>query len=288
MKLKSNHQSLIYKNDKYEVFNVKTHDHLVDTLILACSEDEDFEPLLIPVDKAILVDNIPYFTAMFREDSNWIEGKAIENLIESEKNSSTVESAAVQESEPSNSNTCNINWINDKISKSKKPDGSHYLTLKMTFPHKIKPLFFAKFIKSLYIEWMDIHDVNCIDYYRVIDYLQDENTMNRITNFIKKHITFDNSIELLRLTSKFDQSIENFYNEKDVNDQEMTSLINYVEDVTDDTCEPAIFIKVLQNIRKKSSSSVCVDIIKVYLSNIGRSLIDELGTYKMIYDASQW
>ena len=163
MKLKPNYDSIIYTNDDYEVFNVKPYDHLVDTLILACSED-DSEQLLIPVDKAILVDNIPFFTAMFREDSNWIEGKAIELHRASEKNSST-ESNVGQETEKFDS--CSehfisnkIDWINDRISKSKNPDGSHYLTLKMIFPNKIKPLFFAKFLKSLYTAWMDINEVN--------------------------------------------------------------------------------------------------------------------------------
>ena len=270
MKLKPNLQSIIYRNDNYKVFNVKPHDHLVDTLILACSED-DSEQLLIPVDKAVLVDNIPYFTAMFREDSNWIEGKPIESHVESDKNSST-DSAVDQESEKSEScsekskfTSDKIDWINDKISKSKRTDGNYYLTLKMIFPNKIKPLFFAKFLKSLYDEWMDINEANCVDYYRVVDYLQDETTMNRITNFINKNITFENSIDLLALTDKFDESINKFYMNNDVDVQEMTTLINYVEKVKN--TEPTTFIKVIQNLRKKLWSSACVEILKVYLSN---------------------
>ena len=131
MKLRTNQELLTYKNDNYKVFNVKPYDHLFDTLILACSED-DSEQLLIPVDKAILVNNIPFFQAMFREDSNWIEGKV--TSIESEKNSLT-ESIVDQESKSEEFESCSehfnpneINWINDKVSKAKKPDGSHYLT----------------------------------------------------------------------------------------------------------------------------------------------------------------
>ena len=266
MKLDTNHESLIYKNDNYEVFNVKPYDHLVDTLILACSEDES-EQLLIPVDKAILVDNIPFFTAMFREDSNWIEGKV--TSIDSGKNTET-ESIVDQESKSekfesgSEHSTPNkIDWINDKISKSKRTDGNHYLTLKMTFPNKIKPLFFAKFLKSLYVKWMDISEANCIDYYRVVDYLQDQVTMNRIKNFINLNITFENSIDLMQLTNKFDQSIETLYSEKDVNGQEITTLIYFLEKVS--TSDSATFIKIIQNLRKKTSSSACVDILKLYL-----------------------
>ena len=122
MKLKPNLQSVIYKNDNYKVFNVKPHDHLVDILILACSED-DSEQLLIPVDKAVLVDNIPYFTAMFREDSNWIEGKVIESHVESNNNSSTDSAINVDQeseklvscSEKSNLTSDKINWSQDKI-----------------------------------------------------------------------------------------------------------------------------------------------------------------------------
>ena len=254
MKLKPNYESMLYKNDDYKVFNVKPYDHLVDTLILACSEDESEEQLLIPVDKAILVNNIPFFTAMFREDSNWIEGKANVDQ-DSEKFESCSELSAPNK----------INWKDDKISKSKRPDGSQYLTLKMIFPHKIKPLFFAKFLKSLYTAWMDISEKNCIEYYRVVDYLQDETTMNRITNFINKNITFENSIDLLALTDKFDESINKFYMNNDVDVQEMTTLINYVEKVKN--TEPTTFIKVIQNLRKKLWSSACVEILKVYLSN---------------------
>jgi len=254
MKLKPDYESMLYKNDDYKVFNVKPYDHLVDTLILACSEDESEEQLLIPVDKAILVNNIPFFTAMFREDSNWIEGKANVDQ-DSEKFESCSELSAPNK----------INWKDDKISKSKRPDGSQYLTLKMIFPHEIKPLFFAKFLKSLYTAWMDISEKNCIEYYRVVDYLQDETTMNRITNFINKNITFENSIDLLALTDEFDESINKFYMNNDVDVQEMTTLINYVDKVKN--TEPTTFIKIIQNLRKKLTSSVCVEILKVYLSN---------------------
>ena len=112
---------------------------------------------------------------------------------------------------------------------------------------------------------MDINETNCTDYYRVVDYLHDDITMNRIVNFINQNITFENSIDLMQLTNKFDQSIETLYSEKDVNGQEMTTLINFVKKVS--TSESATFIKVIQNLCKQSSSSACVDILKVYLTN---------------------
>ena len=135
----------------------------------------------------------------------------------------------------------------------------------MTFPHKIKPLFFAKFLKSLYNEWMDINEANCIDYYRVVDYLQDDKSLDRIVNFISQNITFENSIDLLQLTNKFDESIEQFYGKNNINGQEMSDHINYIIKVN--TAEPATFIKIIQNLRKRSSSSICANILKVYLSN---------------------
>ena len=144
----------------------------------------------------------------------------------------------------------------------------------MIFPHKIKPLFFAKYIKSLYDQWMDIREANCIDYYRVVDYLQDEITLSSITNFMNLNLAFENSIDILALTNKFDEAINKFYSETDVNSQEINTLINYVKKLTNHTTQPATLIKIIQNLNKKSSSSICADILRVYLSTIGWSGID--------------
>ena len=75
--IKSDRAGLLYKNPNYEVFHVTEKDYQSDTLILACSEDGVTEQLIIPTDKIFLIKNIPFFEAMFKESSNWIEANVM-------------------------------------------------------------------------------------------------------------------------------------------------------------------------------------------------------------------
>ena len=146
--LKSDSADLLYTNPDYEVFHVSEKDYQSDTLILACTEDGTTKQILIPTDRIFLTKNIPFFEAMFRESSNWIEGN--------------------------NHDTCNdIEWDNQKVVKIQKSDGSDLLAKKILLPDPMKPETFAKYLKSLYAKNIDLDKNNCIDFYRVVDYVQD-------------------------------------------------------------------------------------------------------------------
>ena len=82
-------------------------------------------------------------------------------------------------------------------------------------------MMFAKYMKSLYDKQIDIDSDNCIDFYRVVDYFQDETTLKIIKKFIKKNITFENSIILMSMNNLFDDEIKKFY--KDNNAAEYLS-----------------------------------------------------------------
>ena len=182
--LKSDSADLLYTNPDYEVFHVSEKDYQSDTLILACTEDGTTKQILIPTDRIFLIKNIPFFEAMFRESSNWIEGNDDGDTIE---------------------------WDNQKIVKIPKSDGSNLLAKKILLPEPIRPEFFAFYMKSLYANNIDIDANNCVDFYRVVDYFQDKKTLDVIIEFIKKNITFENSLVLMSMSNLFDAEIDAFY-----------------------------------------------------------------------------
>ena len=67
---------LTFKSDVYKVCNIIDRDIYCDLHVIGV----DFlqNKLLIPIDKQVVIQHLPYFENMFREGSNWIEGKQIE------------------------------------------------------------------------------------------------------------------------------------------------------------------------------------------------------------------
>ena len=153
-------------------------------LILACTEDGTTKQILIPTDRIFLTKNIPFFEAMFRESSNWIEG---------------------------NDDMDDIKWDDQKVVKVQKADGNYLLAKKVLLPNPMQPETFAKYMKSLYDKNLDIDRFNCVDFYRVIDYFQDKRTLEVIIQFIKNNITFGNSIALMNMSNLFDDQVEAHY-----------------------------------------------------------------------------
>ena len=235
--LKSDSADLLYTNPDYEVFHVTEKDYQSDTLILACTEDGTTKQILIPTDRIFLTKNIPFFEAMFRESSNWIEG---------------------------NDDMDDIKWDNQKIVKIQKADGSDLLAKKVLLPDPMQPEIFAKYMKSLYAKSIDIDSDNCVDFYRVVDYFQDKKTLEIIIQYIKQNITFENAITLMSMSNLFNDEIEKFYKENNVSEYLSDSnnlskflismarvnlpVFQYNLGILDDLgLSSAIFLKILEN-----------------------------------------
>ena len=62
----------------------------------------------------------------------------------------------------------------------------------------------------MYDEDLEIDKWNCADYYYIADYFQDDVQLPKIIEFIKKNITFSNSLELTNYSDKFENAIEQF------------------------------------------------------------------------------
>ena len=75
------------------------------------------------------------------------------------------------------------------------------------------PIHLASYIKSMYTGKLNITSSNCADYHYIADYFQDEVLLPEIIEFVKKHITFCNSLELIDYSERFEKEIEEFYNE---------------------------------------------------------------------------
>ena len=73
IQVKCDKSSLTFTSDEYEVYNIIERDIYCDLHIIACNAFD--RKLLIPVDKKIMIQRLPYFEKMFREGSNWMEGK---------------------------------------------------------------------------------------------------------------------------------------------------------------------------------------------------------------------
>ena len=46
------------------------------------------------------------------------------------------------------------------------------------------------YIKSFYTGKLDLSHQNCVDFYYIADFFQDDGLLNEISDFIREHITF--------------------------------------------------------------------------------------------------
>ena len=124
-----------YQNDnpEYEIYHACIFDSNCDLLILACSPDKETK-ILIPVHKSIVIENLKYFEAMFREGSNWKESR-------------------------------------DDSDRQTKNDISKPQTIEIETHN---PKFFAFYLKSIYTKKLKITPKNCIDYFMIAEFLLDE------------------------------------------------------------------------------------------------------------------
>jgi len=163
-----------YESDKYQVYHVTSNDYYCDLHIIASTPDQE-DKLLIPVHKKFIIKHLAYFKNMFNSNSNWEETKSYNRDTCSSKNGSNLAQV-----------------INIEVPS---------------------PIHLASYIKSMYTGKLNITSSNCADYHYIADYFQDEVLLPEIIEFVKKHITFFNSLELIDYSERFEKEIEEFYNE---------------------------------------------------------------------------
>ena len=234
MKIKPNLSSLSFKSEDYEVFHVRPNDYRCDLLLLASNENKSKE-LLIPVDKCVLEENIPYFKNMLSKDSNWFETKVIANHL-----SQTL----------------------IKHNEILVP------TIKM---HLDKPAVLGKVIKGIYDKDLEITKENCIDMYHMIDYLSVECCLEDVEKFVKENLTFENTIDLMMLMGdRLDSEIEDFYKNNELTDYD--SFIDRLNEANPDVflsvihlihdkLTPAMNCRILREWFRNNPKSLIEDII---------------------------
>ena len=185
LEVERNKNCLLYQSQTYEVYHIQDKDYNCDLHILASTKDER-EQVLIPVDKNILIKNVPYFDRMFRDDANWIEGHPNVAI-----NGQELESPDVQ-------------------------------VFKMYMP---KPKVLAEYLKSIYTGTLPIKEDNCADYHHVADFLEDLRLLDKIEEFVKKNINFGNVFQLIYETGgRFDDDINKFFIENGLKDDNFIQL----------------------------------------------------------------
>ena len=158
-----------YQHDSYKVLHVRKMDRNCDLLLLTPGKD-DTNKTIIPVDKIIMTANFEYFECMFREGSNWDEKNKIERRIVKEENPKTEELDEL-----------------DKMSSLSICDDSKFIEIDI--PHEnVDDNLLAEYLKSAYDDNLKINYLNCISYYFIGNFLQD-NTLRieMIENFIKEN-----------------------------------------------------------------------------------------------------
>ena len=219
LKTTRRHQNLSYKSDEYDVYHVKDHDYYCDLHILACTPDEQVQ-ILIPVDKIFMIDNLTYFENMFKLGSNWEEGHS--------------DDGDKIKAETDNKNTNSVSTCSTAIKPEKFP-------AQLTTIIVPSPLLLGEYIKSVYNESLEINPQNCADFHYIADFLQDEGLLYQIENYVKKNITFENSIDLMGQSNKFEKVIKKYYTENSMGDEE---VVKFAEDL----CEMEIgkFVKMME------------------------------------------
>ena len=200
LQVSRNHNCLTYKNDAYDVNHIRENDYNCDLHILVCpidqniySENNDQEKsisstirdtitdslattspktILVPVDRNILIENFKYFEVMFRKGSNWIEG------IDRDVSMSLSENDGVPAEKK------------QKLDRNAK-------TIKI---HMAEPELFVKYLQSVYTKRLDVTQDNCIDFHYIADYLQDDEMLIKISDFIVENLSYSNVAEVLSLS----------------------------------------------------------------------------------------
>ena len=184
----NNSVEFINDNPDFELFHATPNDSYCDLLLLVSNPENDLK-IMIPTNKTVMVANLKYFECMFREGSNWKENKDI-SYVDDTKNTTGISK------EPDTKQTkLSINPIKVNI-----------LT-----PHVRA---FAEYIRSIYAKKLDLTPNNCHLYYNISDFLQDDQGLKIINKYIITNICYENIIEIMKQTDKFDEPILNFLTTK--------------------------------------------------------------------------
>ena len=233
MDRKSNLKNLTYRNDNYEVFNVRDYDYQCDTFLMAWNSTAQpgLDKVLIPVDKIVLTQNIPFFESMFREESNWIEsreGLDLEFLYAEEKlndlrindESQSLE-VSKDEKLSTQSKTKSPNIIdNEPFEKIEHPNGTFSFARRIFVPCKW-PDTLGHYLKSIYTGKTDFDDKSNdeVDYFLLCDYFQDYKSLELVRSYIMKNLNFKNCIGLMKLNDRhFGAEIEDYFKNNDINE----------------------------------------------------------------------
>ena len=251
-----NHNCLTYKNDAYNVNHIRENDYNCDLHILVCPIDQNIysetngqeqgssstildksanssfksfsKTILVPVDRNVLIENLNYFKGMFREGSNWIEG---------------------------------IDRDGASAEKKQKFDPD----AKIIKIHMPKPELFIKYLESVYTKCLNITKDNCIDFHYIADYLQDEEMLTKICDFISKNLSYSNVVDiLLANTDKFKNAIGQFFAKNKLKDADFVEFTNRIARLSVEKF--VIMLKMLKD-NNCVDPQTYVKIIKIWISS---------------------
>jgi len=118
--------------------------------------------------------NLKYFECMFREGSNFVESKI----------------------------------VNQNQSGDTRPATSKKLPeISIEMPN---PKCFAQYLEFVYSGKLDLEPSNCCYFYYIADYLQDTAAIQLIETYIYQNIKYENIVEIMNQTDKFDKEIVDF------------------------------------------------------------------------------
>lgn len=127
-----------------------------------------------------------------------------------------------------------------------------------------RPTLLGDYIKSMYTGELEITDEDCVDFHYIADYFQDNILLQDIVLFIRRNITFENSIQLINndYSDKFEDEITRFFSE--------TKLKNFDEfliKLNDMIMEKFIrMVKILNKVKDFSSANY-IKIIMSWMKN---------------------
>ena len=106
------------------------------------------------------------------------------------------------------------NWEETQDTKNNDPSKPQTIEIEIDDPKT-----FAHYLESIYTKKLKITPKNCIDYFMIAEFLQDEQ-VGKIETYIKSNLRYENIIDITAKTDRFDQDIaefvsrNNFYSEK--------------------------------------------------------------------------
>ena len=245
--IRSDTSSLSYKNDEYQVYNIIPRDVFCDLHLIVSDEtnekkaSNEKKKILIPVDRTIMMKNLPFFEHMFREESNWAES----------------------------------NRANERTGT----DGTHIEAIQTSIRVKEKPRILAEYLRFIYTGHLKVSTDTCVEFLKLADFFQNSKHIEEFEKIVETKLRFmDIVIKLMKFSDKFDERIRNEFQQRSVKPfySQTSSYLSEFDKVCLEKLEIGVFIRFINLLRNSFEPKLFIELIIRRLKLLDGEMRNEL------------